>query len=204
MSVDMNKLVSVQGLKTFKDELDNIIDGRQYVTLDTLNSKIIWEAYDSNAQPSSKIKFESLPGSTVPRYALTPESSLNANKLTGTVPLECIPPGITSGGSGTSVSASNNANGGLDLTIDNNTYNVLNSTSSLDATKLSGTIPVANLPQEALSSGGSASLSAAGSSNQPVYINESGVPTACNFKISKVTALPANPDPDTLYIVVGD
>lgn len=134
------------------------------------------------------------------RLILDTNSSLRADKLTGLIPQECLQ-GINSG---TSVSASNNANGGLDLTIDNNTYNVLNSTSSLDATKLSGTIPVANLPQEALSSGGSASLSAAGSANQPVYINESGIPTACNFKISKVTALPDNPDQDTLYIVVGD
>lgn len=161
--------------------------GSSYVQLDFLTGSI------ENNQYRIAIGNES-------RLMLDTGSSLNAGKLVGTVPLECLPSGTT-GGSGTSVSASNNANGGLDLTIGNNTYNVLNSTSSLDATKLTGTVPVANLPQEALSSGGSAPLSAAGSANQPVYINESGVPTACGFKIAKVTALPAEPDPDTLYIV---
>lgn len=84
--------------------------------------------------------------------------------------------------------------------------NVLTDMSPLDATKLIGTIPVENLPQEALSSGGSSSaatLSPAGSEYQPVYINNSGVPTACGFKIMQVSSLPANPDQDTLYIVTG-
>ena len=41
-----------------------------------------------------------------------------------------------------------------------------------------------------------------GSSNQPVYMN-AGTPTACGFSVQSVASLPANPDPNTLYIVTG-
>ena len=41
-----------------------------------------------------------------------------------------------------------------------------------------------------------------GSSNQPVYMN-AGTPTACGFKVETVTQVPANPDHDTIYIIVS-
>ena len=45
-------------------------------------------------------------------------------------------------------------------------------------------------------------VSTVGSSSQPVYIN-AGTPTACGFSVQSVASLPANPDPNTLYIVTG-
>ena len=41
-----------------------------------------------------------------------------------------------------------------------------------------------------------------GSSTQPVYLN-AGTPTACGFKVESVASLPANPDANTLYIIVS-
>ena len=41
-----------------------------------------------------------------------------------------------------------------------------------------------------------------GSSSQPVYMN-AGTPTACGFKVETVTQVPANPDHDTIYIIVS-
>ncbi|MBP5595348.1 MAG: hypothetical protein J6Y02_08195 [Pseudobutyrivibrio sp.] len=41
-----------------------------------------------------------------------------------------------------------------------------------------------------------------GGSTQPVYMN-AGTPTACGFSVQSVASLPANPDPNTLYIVTG-
>ena len=41
-----------------------------------------------------------------------------------------------------------------------------------------------------------------GSSSQPVYLN-AGTPTACGFKVESVAQLPANPDANTLYIIVS-
>lgn len=41
-----------------------------------------------------------------------------------------------------------------------------------------------------------------GSSSQPVYLN-AGTPTACGFKVESVASLPANPDANTLYIIVS-
>jgi hypothetical protein len=45
-------------------------------------------------------------------------------------------------------------------------------------------------------------VSTVGSSNQPVYMN-AGTPTACGFKVETVTQVPANPDHDTIYIIVS-
>ena len=45
-------------------------------------------------------------------------------------------------------------------------------------------------------------VSTVGSANQPVYMN-AGTPTACGFRVESVASLPANPDPNTLYIVTG-
>jgi len=44
--------------------------------------------------------------------------------------------------------------------------------------------------------------STVGSSKQPIYLN-AGTPTACGFSVQSVVSLPANPDPNTLYIVTG-
>jgi len=41
-----------------------------------------------------------------------------------------------------------------------------------------------------------------GSSTQPIYLN-AGTPTACGFKIEKVSQAPANPDSNTIYIIVS-
>lgn len=45
-------------------------------------------------------------------------------------------------------------------------------------------------------------VSTVGSSSQPVYMN-AGTPTACGFRVESVASLPANPDANTLYIIVS-
>lgn len=167
---------------------------------------VIWTAYSTDANTL-------MLGVTDDRSyeVLTNECTLNADALVGTVPVASLPSSVLMN---TSFLDASKLIGKLpDTTIPS--Y-LLTAGSNLDATKLVGTIPVANLPPEALASGGSSSggssnggsssaepLSPAGSEYQPVYINNSGVPTACGFKIMQVSSLPDNPDQDTLYIVTG-
>lgn len=59
-----------------------------------------------------------------------------------------------------------------------------------------------NLAVDITGSAAKVGVATVGSSNQPVYMN-AGTPTACGFSVQSVASLPANPDPNTLYIVTG-
>ena len=226
-----NWIVDLQALKAFREVYDSLVVTREGFAKEYVGN-ITWNegsAYNLKYRETDRHYNEKWGTWEEATYVnvLTDMSPLNAAHLQGTIPSECMPSDIAEPVIWTAYSTDANT---LMLGVtDDRSYevltnectlnanalvgtvpaaslpsSVLTTTSSLDATKLTGTIPVANLPQEALASGGgSATLSAAGSEYQPVYINNSGVPTACGFKIMQVSSLPANPDQDTLYIVTG-
>ena len=70
--------------------------------------------------------------------------------------------------------------------LDNGTITAVGSSLAVDITGSSAKVGTATV----------------GSSSQPVYMN-AGTPTACGFSVQSVASLPANPDANTLYIIVS-
>lgn len=96
---------------------------------------------------------------------------------TGKLDSNQLPSGLLSGTVGSTTTP---------VYLDNGTITAVGSSLAVDITGSAAKVGVATV----------------GSSSQPVYMN-AGTPTACGFRVESVASLPANPDANTLYIIVS-
>ena len=96
---------------------------------------------------------------------------------TGKLDSNQLPSGLLSGTVGSTTTP---------VYLDNGTITAVGTSLAVDITGSSAKVGVATV----------------GSSSQPIYLN-AGTPTACSFKVESVASLPANPDANTLYIIVS-